>query len=88
MSDPELKAYQGNCHCGAVKFYAKVPEVKTATACNCSICFKKSYLWIFPGEGNLTFERGEDTLTSYEFASKVFSHKVRLESFWGLGNDC
>ena len=76
MSVPELKTYQGNCHCGAVKFHVKVPEVKTATACNCSICFKKSYLWIFPGAGNLTFERGEDTLITYQFREKVFAHKV------------
>jgi len=80
MSTPELKTYQGNCHCGAVKFHVKLPEVKTVTACNCSICFKKSYLWIFADPGNLTFERGEDALKSYEFREKAFSHKV-----WPLG---
>lgn len=76
MSTPELKTYQGNCHCGAVKFTVKFPEVKAATACNCSICFKKGYLWLFPGTGDLTFERGEDTLSIYQFGSKAFLHKV------------
>ncbi|TGO77074.1 hypothetical protein BELL_0124g00120 [Botrytis elliptica] len=42
---PELKTYNGNCHCGAFKFTIKMPEITTATQCNCSICFKKGYRW-------------------------------------------
>ena len=76
MATPEKKTYQGNCHCGAFKFTVKFPEIKTATACNCSICSKKGYLWQFPDEGDLTIERGEGTLTDYEFAGKTRAHRV------------
>jgi hypothetical protein len=76
MATPELKEYQGHCHCGAFKFKVTLPEVKAATACNCSICHKKGYLWVFPGEGQLMIERGENTLTSYEFNAKTMGHRV------------
>lgn len=79
MATPEKKTYQGNCHCGAFKFSVKFPEVKTATACNCSVCFKKNYLWLFPAEGDLIIERGEGTLTDYEFAGKTMAHRVRAQ---------
>lgn len=34
----ELKLYHGNCHCGSFKYSVKIPELKRATTCNCSIC--------------------------------------------------
>ena len=34
----ELKEYRGNCHCGAVKFRMKLPELKEVYQCNCSHC--------------------------------------------------
>lgn len=36
--DKELKEYHGNCHCGAVRFSVKIPELKEVSHCNCSHC--------------------------------------------------
>lgn len=38
--EEELKIYHGNCHCGAFKFSAKIPELKSARTCNCSLCLR------------------------------------------------
>ncbi|KAH7385017.1 Mss4-like protein [Cadophora sp. MPI-SDFR-AT-0126] len=74
-STPELKTYYGNCHCGAFKFSVKLPELKSAMACNCSYCLKKGIWWVMVGPGNLTVEQGEEHLKSYEFGNRVMAHK-------------
>ncbi|KAE9363755.1 hypothetical protein N431DRAFT_497541 [Stipitochalara longipes BDJ] len=72
---PELKTYHGNCHCGAFKFTVKLPEISSVGDCNCSICFRKGYVWVFPGAGCFTIEKGEGTLKDYEFAGKTIAHQ-------------
>lgn len=72
---PDLKTYQGNCHCGAFKFSVKLPEPTSVTECDCSICFKRGYKWVFPGKDNFIIEKGESALTDYEFADKKMAHK-------------
>jgi hypothetical protein len=71
-----LKTYHGNCHCGAFRFSVKIPDITKVTECNCSICFKKGYKWIFPREGCFTVEKGEGALKEYEFGQKATVHKV------------
>lgn len=73
---PELKTYHGNCHCGAFKFTIKMPEITTVTQCNCSICFKKGYRWVFPGEGCFEITKGEGTLRDYHFGQRTMAHRV------------
>jgi hypothetical protein len=73
---PELKTYYGNCHCGAFKFNVKLPELKSVLECNCSICSRKGYQWVFPSAGNFTVEKGEGTLKDYEFGPCTMAHKV------------
>ena len=73
---PELKTYHGNCHCGAFKYSVQLPEITAAQGCNCSICSRKGYVWVFPGAGNFTIEKGDGTLKDYDFAGKKFAHKV------------
>ena len=77
-SQVPLKSYRGNCHCGAFVFELKVPEIKAGYECNCSICFKKGYCWLFLGSSEaFTVVKGDEKdLTEYTFGSKVFTHKV------------
>ena len=72
----ELKTYKGNCHCGAFKFSIKIPELTSVTECNCSICFKKGYKWVFPGAGCFTIEKGAGSLKKYEFGKQSMLHEV------------
>lgn len=78
QASTELKTYKGACHCGAIKFSVAIPEIKSVTECNCSICSKKGYAWVFPPAGGLVFEqgKGEDFLKDYEFAGKKMAHRV------------
>jgi hypothetical protein len=71
---PELKTYNGNCHCGAFKYTAKLPELTSTYPCNCSICFRKGYRWLFPGPGCFTVTKGEGTLKEYRFGPKKMAH--------------
>ena len=73
---PDLKIYKGNCHCAAFKFSIQIPELTSVTECNCSICFKKGYKWIFPSDGSLVVENGKGSLTSYKFGKRQLVHKV------------
>jgi hypothetical protein len=74
-SAPELKTYNGNCHCGAFKFSFRAPEITSVTECNCSICFKKGYRWIFPGPKEIVIGKGEGTLKEYRCNTKKLAHQ-------------
>jgi len=47
MTDQEMQAYEGSCHCAKVRFRIKTdfPEL---TTCDCSICSRKNAVmeWI------------------------------------------
>jgi hypothetical protein len=69
------KTYRGNCHCGAFVFEVTTPEIKSVTACNCSICTKKGYLWIFP-QSPISIVKGDGALKEYAFGPKKTIHLV------------
>lgn len=72
----ELRTYRGNCHCGAFVYEADLPEIRSALECNCSICHKKGYLWVFP-EARFEIVKGTaDVLARYTFGPKKLVHKV------------
>ncbi|KAI1327145.1 glutathione-dependent formaldehyde-activating enzyme [Xylariaceae sp. FL0255] len=78
MADQEasLKTYRGNCQCAAYVYEITLPEIKDASECNCSICYKKAALWVFPKPKDVKFVKGDpSTLSNYTFGKKMFSHK-------------
>lgn len=93
MSESELIPYRGNCHCGAVVYELKLPEIKKVNQCNCSNCLKKGYLLVYPGaEAEFKILKGEDALTGYRFHTKNVSHKVCFSAWctfggWLVAND-
>lgn len=71
--------YRGNCHCGRYRFELSLPgNIKTATACTCSLCAIKGYLWIIPPVGSFRVIRDDGLLRDY--TSKAISDKVQPES--------
>ncbi|KAF5502114.1 Centromere protein V [Colletotrichum aenigma] len=74
---PSLRLYRGNCHCGSFVYEAELPEIKSAMECNCSICHKKGYLWVFPTEGSkFNIVKGDkNALSQYTFGAKKLAHK-------------
>ncbi|KAJ7130340.1 Mss4-like protein [Mycena epipterygia] len=80
----DTKTYEGNCHCGAIKFSVVLPPLETTPlrACGCSICTKKGYLFVFPRKSSITVTKGAGTdglgtgvLVDYAFNSKQVLHR-------------
>lgn len=70
----EMVEYDGNCHCGTVRFKVKAPKHLVVWDCNCSICYmKKNWHFIVPGSCFENFA-GEDALTEYRFNTKTAKH--------------
>jgi hypothetical protein len=68
-----LETREGGCHCGRVRFRARV-DLEFLSQCSCSICTKKGilHLPVFPADFELL--RGKNALTVYTFGSGVAQH--------------
>ncbi|KAI0535044.1 glutathione-dependent formaldehyde-activating enzyme [Xylaria digitata] len=74
--EPNLRTYRANCHCAAYVYEVTLPEISTASQCNCSVCYKKAALWVFPKPSDVRFVKGDPTtLTNYTFGKRNFTHK-------------
>ncbi len=67
--------YQGNCHCGAVKFEVEAPESVEVENCNCSICAMTGFLHLIVPARHFRLLSGEESLTTYTFNTGVAKHK-------------
>lgn len=45
------------------------------TVCNCSICQRNGYLFIYPKDTDVTWHSGREMLKSYAFASNSVGHR-------------
>jgi hypothetical protein len=72
MGEPQT--YHGSCHCGAVKYDAKLDLSKPAMTCNCSICQRTGSVLSFIPAGDFRLESGEEALTDYQFGKKHIHH--------------
>jgi hypothetical protein len=68
--------YQGQCHCGAVKFSFEHAPITEGLRCNCSICVRKGALMsnFFLSPDALTIDAAAGQIGLYQFASKVAKH--------------
>jgi hypothetical protein len=85
-TEQPLLTYRGNCHCKAFVYEVKLPVIRAVKQCNCSICHKKGYLWVFPETvDHFKFVKGdEDAISSYTFNAKSKVHKVTKLSSRGI----
>ena len=76
-TQPDLKTYTGNCHCGAFKYTFQHEKITSGMQCNCSYCHKKGYLLLFLNKSSSNFSilRGEDSLKTYTFNTHNLLHK-------------
>lgn len=72
MSDGVV--YEGGCHCGAVRFRARV-RGHVAHACNCSICSMKGYLHVIVAPADFELLSGGDALSTYRFHTRTAAHR-------------
>ena len=67
-------AFQGSCHCGAVKFSVDAEMPTEVMSCNCSICRRKGTLMAFYPVAKFKLVHGQDALQAYKFKAHVISH--------------
>jgi hypothetical protein len=70
----ETKTYSGGCHCGAVRYEAKVDLSQPVIGCNCSMCGRVGSLLTFIPAGEFKLVSGEQSLTDYQFNKHVIHH--------------
>ena len=94
--------YNASCHCGAVAYRVTVSppldhSASSVSSCNCSICVRNGYLFIYVPSKDVEFEKGEGAMTvglGFPFFSccllslcSVFaplSFSTILERGWGV----
>ncbi|KAI0428682.1 glutathione-dependent formaldehyde-activating, GFA [Xylaria sp. FL1042] len=76
-ASPSQETYNANCHCGTVRFSVITQDLKTSkiVSCNCSICTKNGYLFVYPKREDVVFASGESHMTSYRFGNLKKPHK-------------
>lgn len=70
----EMKTYGGGCHCGKVRYEAKLDLGKPVISCNCSMCGRVGSLLAFIPATDFKLLSGEDSLTDYQFNKHVIHH--------------
>jgi hypothetical protein len=68
-----LETREGGCHCGRVRFRAKV-DLDRISECNCTICTKKGILHLAADAEDFELLSGKDALAVYTFGSGVAQH--------------
>jgi len=68
-----LETREGGCHCGRVRFRAKV-DLDLVSECNCTICTKKGILHLAAEAGDFELLAGKGALAVYTFGSGVAQH--------------
>ncbi len=79
--------FEGGCHCGAVRFAARLPEAPVpALDCNCSICSMTGFIHIIVAHTEFDLLGGREVLTSYRFgtgaAEHLFCSRCGVKSFY------
>ena len=86
MSTEAFAWRSGGCHCGAVRFEAKLPAKIVAQSCNCSVCAKTGFVHVIVPESRFRLTDGGDSLTTYTFNTGVARHlfcaKCGVKSFY------
>lgn len=66
--------YKGSCHCGKIAFTVE-GEIKSALACNCSICSRKGTLLWFVPAAQVDLLTPRESITTYTFNKHIIKHQ-------------
>jgi hypothetical protein len=69
----DTKTFTGGCHCGKVRYEAKL-ALGPVIECNCSLCSKKAHLLTFISADDFKLLSGDDVLTDYQFNTHNIHH--------------
>lgn len=71
--EKEAKSYEGSCHCGAVRYRARL-DLDQVISCNCSICSRTGSILGFTPATAFELLTGADALRDYQFGKKQIHH--------------
>jgi hypothetical protein len=71
-----MNTYEGQCHCGAVRFRLRSEPITTGMRCNCSYCKRRNAVMSSQYYDPDHFEilSGEDDLTFYHWGDVMVNH--------------
>jgi len=72
-----LETRDGGCHCGRVRFRARI-DLEQLSQCNCTICTKKGILHLPAAPDDFELLSGKDSLTVYTFGTGMAQHTFCL----------
>ncbi|MGI9261584.1 MAG: GFA family protein [Woeseiaceae bacterium] len=67
------ETYSGSCHCGGVRFLAKL-DLKDCIVCDCSICTMKGAIMVRIPAADFEMLTSPDQLSEYRFNRKIARH--------------
>ena len=71
----DIQQILGSCHCGGVQFHVKLTDgLHTARRCTCSYCRMRGAIAVSADLGGLSFIKGADTLSAYQFGTMTAKH--------------
>lgn len=71
----ESRPVEGSCHCGAVRFVAKLADgLEKPRRCNCSLCRMRGAVVVTALLNDLKITAGEDVLSEYRFNTRQARH--------------
>lgn len=75
LTSPEPVTVEGGCHCGAVRYRARLSEgYASARRCNCSYCEMRGAVALSVPLDGLEILSGEDSLSTYSFNTGTALH--------------
>jgi hypothetical protein len=68
-----MQSYEGGCHCGAVRFRARL-DLDEAIVCDCSICRKKGSIAVRIADADFELQTPVEELGLYQFNKRIACH--------------